>query len=135
MKTQERMVLLEGPSHFLDAVYEAIDAHVQRTGDEYQHVITGVGTEEAGDVGHEEESVLHLYVPAAVDGEEAYEQIELALDRISDEHNMEVARQNVQVTFEQEAEGGDVGTRMQRRPSAIKLSPAVAPWLKRIVAL
>lgn len=105
MKTQERMVLLEGPSHFLDEVYETIDAHVQRTGEEYQQVITGVGTEEAGDIGHEDESVLRLYVPATVDREEAREQIELALDRISDEHNMEVARQNVQVTFEQEAEG------------------------------
>lgn len=104
MDTQERMVLLEGPAHFLDVVYETIDARVQRTGEEYEQVITGVGTEEAGDIGYEEEGVLRLYVPASVDREEAREQIELALDRISDEHNMEVARQNVQVTFEQETE-------------------------------
>lgn len=104
MDTQETMVLLEGPAHFLDEVYETIDAHVRRTGEEYGPVITGVGTEEAGDIGHEEESVVRLYVPASVDREEAREQIELALDRISDEHNMEVARQNVQVTFEEEVE-------------------------------
>lgn len=102
MDTQEIMVLLEGPAPFLDVVYETIDAHVQRTGEEYEQVITGVGTEEAGDVGHEQDSVLRLYVPAAVDRDEARERIELALDRISDESNMELARQNVQVSFEDE---------------------------------
>lgn len=102
MDAQETMVLLEGPAHVLDVVYETIDAHLQRTGEEYAQVITGVGTEQAGNVGYEEESVLHLYLPASVDREEARDQIEGALDRIAAEHNMEVARQNVQVTFEEE---------------------------------
>mgnify|MGYP006286734115 CR=1 FL=1 len=100
---QERTVLLEGPDHFLDIVYETIDAHIQRTGNEYEQVITGVSTKEIGDVDHEEESVLPLYVLASEDPEDARELIGLALDRIADEHNMDLARQNVQVTFEDEA--------------------------------
>jgi len=100
MKTTEREVVLEGPDHFLDTVYETIEGHVRRTGEEYGQVITGVGTAEVGDVDHETESVLPVYVPATVDPEEALELIELALDRVADEHNMGLARQSVQVTFE-----------------------------------
>jgi len=103
MDIQERTVLLEGPDHFLDIVYETIDAHVQRTGEEYEQVITGVSTKEIGDVDREEESVLHLFVPASEAPEDARELIGLALDRIADEHNMDLARQGVQVTFEDEA--------------------------------
>ena len=100
MKTTEREVVLEGPDHFLDTVYETIEGHVRRTGEEYGQVITGVGTAEVGDVDRETESVLPVYVPATVDPEEALELIELALDRVADEHNMGLARQSVQVTFE-----------------------------------
>lgn len=100
METQEREVLLEGPDHFLDVVYETIEGHVRRTGDEYGQIITGVGTAEVGDVDHETESVLPVYVPATVDLEEALDLIGLALDRIADENNMDLARQSVQVTFE-----------------------------------
>jgi hypothetical protein len=105
MDTQERTVLLEGPDHFLDIVYETIDAHVRRTGEEYEQVITGVSTKEIGDVDHEEESVLPLYVLASEDPEDARELVGLALDRIADQHNMNLARQSVQVTFEDEAAG------------------------------
>ncbi|GEM_PF-3824134 len=101
MEPQEREVFLEGPDHFLDIVYETIEAHVRRTGEEYGQVITGVGSAEVGDVEHETESVLPVYVPATVDPEEALELIGLALDRIADEHNMDLARQNVQVSFEE----------------------------------
>lgn len=99
MNAQEWTVLLEGPDHFLDVVYETIDAHVRRTGEEYGQGITGVSTKEVGDVDHEEESILHLFVLASVDRDEARELVDLALDRISDEHNMEMARQNVQVSI------------------------------------
>ena len=92
--------MLEGPDHFLDVVYETIEGHVRRTGDEYGQIITGVGTAEVGDVDHETESVLPVYVPATVDLEEALDLIGLALDRIADENNMDLARQSVQVTFE-----------------------------------
>ena len=101
METQERRVLLEGPDHFLDLVYETIDAHVNRTGEEYGQIITGVSIEEVGDVDHETESVLPVYVLASADPEEALELIDLALNRIADEHNMDLARQNVQITFEE----------------------------------
>lgn len=107
METREQLFMLEGPDHFLDVVYETIEAHVRRTGDEYGQVITGVGTAEMGDVEHETESVLPVYVSAAVDPDEAHELIGLALDRIADEHNMDLARQSVQVVLEEEgAEGG-----------------------------
>jgi hypothetical protein len=101
MDTPEVEVLLEGPDHFLDIVYETIDAHIQRTGEEYGQIITGVGVEEVGDVEHETESVLAVYVPVSVEPDEALELIDLALDRIAEEHNMELARQSVQVTFEE----------------------------------
>jgi len=73
MESQEQVVLLEGPGHFLDIVYETIEGHVRRTGKKYGQVITGVGTAEVGDVDHETESVLPVYVPATVDPEEAFE--------------------------------------------------------------
>jgi hypothetical protein len=103
MDAQERTFLLDGPDAFLDQVYETIEAHVHRTGEEYGQVITGVGTAEVGDVEHETESVLPVYVPATVDPDEAEELIGLALDRIADEHNMELARQGVQILPEEAA--------------------------------
>lgn len=103
METQESMVIVEGPAHFLDVVFETIDAHIQRTGEEYEQVITGVGAEDVGDVDHEEDAVLHLYVLGGEDRDEAREWIDLALDRIADEHNMDMARQSVQLSFEEEA--------------------------------
>jgi hypothetical protein len=96
-KAEETTMILEGPAPFLDVVYETIDAHVQRTGEEYESVITGVGSEDAGDVGHEEDAVLHLYVLGGVEDEEAREWVGLALDRIADDHDMDLARQGVQV--------------------------------------
>lgn len=101
MEPQEREVLLEGPDHFLDIVYETIEGHVRRTGEEYGQVITGVGSAEVGEVDHETESVLPVYVAATVDSEEVLELIGLALDRIADEHNMDLARQSVQIAFEE----------------------------------
>lgn len=62
MDVQESTIMLEGPAPFLDVVYETIDAHVQRTGEAYEQVITGVGAVDAGDVDHEEDAVLRLYV-------------------------------------------------------------------------
>lgn len=100
--------MLEGPAPFLDIVYETIDGHVQRTGEEYGQVITGVSGQEAGDVDSEEEAVLEVYVDARTDVDEAVEMIDLALDRIAEEHNMEIARQGVQVTFEDEEAGEEV---------------------------
>lgn len=108
MNAPETMVLLDGPPHVLDVVYETIDAHLQRTGEEYAQVITGVGTEQAGNVGYKEESVIHLYLPASMDREEAREQIEGARDRIAAERNMAVARQNVHVTVEEEEAAAEV---------------------------
>jgi len=98
---EEQVVLLEGPDHFLDIVYETIEGHVRRTGEEYGQIITGVSTAEVGDVDHETESVLPVYVPATVNPEEARELVGLALDRIADEHDMDLARQGVQITFEE----------------------------------
>lgn len=96
----EYVVLLEGPAPFLDVVFEAIEAHVERTQEEYAEIITGVDAEDAGDVDHAADAVLHLYVPRAVDPEEAYELIGLALDRIADEHDMGLARQGVHLSFD-----------------------------------
>lgn len=101
METQERTVLLEGPDHFLDVVYETIEARVQRIGESYGQVITGVSVSEVGDVDQETESVLRVYVSSSVAPDEALELIDLALDRIADDHNMDLARQSVQVTFEE----------------------------------
>ena len=105
METQEPselVVLLEGPAPFLDVVFETIEAHVQRTGEEYEEIITGVDAEDAGDVDHEEEAVLHLYVLASEDPEDIRELIGLALDRIADENNMDLARQSVRIMFDEE---------------------------------
>lgn len=104
MDVQESTIILEGPAPFLDIVYETIDAHVQRTGEEYEQVITGVGAVDAGDVDHEEEAVLHLYVRGEVELEEAHEWVDRALDRIADDHDMELARQGVQIYVEEETE-------------------------------
>jgi hypothetical protein len=101
-EAEETTMILEGPAPFLDVVYEAIDAHVQRTGEEYEQVITGVGSEDAGDVDHEEEAVLHLYILGGVEPEEAREWVGLALDRIADDHDMDLVRQSVQVHMEDE---------------------------------
>jgi hypothetical protein len=101
-KTEETTMILEGPAPFLDVVYETIEAHVQRTGEEYEQVVTGVGSVDAGDVDHEEEAVLHVYVLGGVEPEEAREWVGLALDRIADDHDMDLARQSVQVHTENE---------------------------------
>lgn len=98
----EYLAVLEGPAHFLDIVFETIDAHIGRTQEEYAEIITGVDAEDAGEVEREERAVLHLYVLGNVDREEARELIGLALDRIADEHDMVLARQSVQLTFEGE---------------------------------
>jgi len=97
---QEYPVELTGPAHFLDVVYETVDAHISRTQEEYAEIITGVDAVDAGNVDQEEEAVLHLYVVGSVPAEEALEQIHLALDRISDEHNMTIARQGVELAVE-----------------------------------
>lgn len=87
-----------GPAHFLDIVFETIDAHIGRTQEEYADVITGIDGINAGNVDQEEETVLRIYVLEDVPPEEAREQVDLALDRIADEHNMTVARQGVELT-------------------------------------
>ena len=102
MNAQELTFILEGPAHFLDVVYETVEGHIQRTGDEYGQIITGVGAEDAGDVDGEEEAILHLYVDADVDVDEARDLIDLALDRIADENSMDLARQRVEITTEDE---------------------------------
>lgn len=102
---EEYLIEAEGPAPFLDIVFETVDAHIDRTGEEYADVITGIGGVEAGDVDQEEEAVLQFYVLGSVPPEEAREQIDLALDRISDEHNMTVARQGVQLTVEEGVAG------------------------------
>lgn len=102
MEMHESVVVLDGPATFLDVVFETIEAHVHRTGSEYEQIITGVDAVEAGDVDHDDEAVLRLFVLGDTDPEEALELVELALDRIADEHNMELARQSVQLSFENE---------------------------------
>ena len=98
MEIQENAFMLEGPAPFLDIVYETIDGQV----------ITGVSGQEAGEVDSEEEAVIEVYVDARTDVDEAFEFIDLALDRIAEERNMEIARQGVQVTFEDEEAGEEV---------------------------
>jgi hypothetical protein len=95
--TTETTVILEGPAPFLDVVYETIEGHVCRTGEAYEQVITGVGGEDVGEGDHEEEAVLHLYILAGVDADEALEWVALALDRIADDNDMDLARRSVQV--------------------------------------
>ena len=102
--TDEQMVLLEGPAVFLDIVYETIEAHLHRTGEPYEQVITAIEGEDAGDVDHETEAVLHVYVPASVAPNEALAWVGRALDRIADEHDMTLARQGVQGTLEAASE-------------------------------
>lgn len=104
METQESVVILEGPASFLDIVFETVEAHIQRTGEEYGEIITSVDAEDVGEVDREETAALHLYVLGEVDREEALDYVGLALDRIADEHNMGMARQGVQITFEEETE-------------------------------
>lgn len=95
---KEYVVEATGPAHFLDVVFETVDAHVSRTQEEYAEVITGIDAVDAGNVDQEEEAVLHVYVLGHVPPQEAREQINLALDHISDEHNMTIARQSVELT-------------------------------------
>lgn len=104
MDIQESTIMLEGPAPFLDVVYETIDAHVQRMGEAYEQVITGVEGVGAGDVDHEEDAVLRLYVRGEVPLDEAYEWVDRALDRIADDHDMDLARQGVQVYLDEETE-------------------------------
>jgi len=87
--TREQVVILDGPAPVLDVVYETIDAHVQRTGEQYEQVITGVGAEDVGDVDHETEAVLHVYVHASEAPEEALMWGERALDHIADDNDMD----------------------------------------------
>ncbi len=93
----EYIVALEGAAPFLDVAFETIEAHISRTGEEYAEIITGVDALEAGDVDHDEEAALHLYVLGTVPPDEAVELIDLALNRIADEHDMVLARQSVQI--------------------------------------
>lgn len=95
-------MFLDGPATFLDIVYETIEAHISRTGSEYEQVITGVDAVDAGNVDWDEEALLHLYVPAAEPLDDVLDLIDRALDRIADEHDMDGARQRVQVSFEDE---------------------------------
>jgi len=99
---KEYIVALEGPAPFLDVVFETIDGYIDRTQEEYAEIITGVDALEAGDVDHDEQAALHLFVLGVVDPEEARELIGLALDRVADEHDMVLARQGVQMSFEEE---------------------------------
>lgn len=98
----EQMMELEGPAVFLDAVYEAVDAHITRTREEYGEIITGVDAVDAGDVDGGEMAVLHLYVPGDIDPDEAREHVDVALDRIAGENDMELVRYNVDVRFADE---------------------------------
>lgn len=104
-EASEYTVILDGPARFLDVVFETIDARIDRTGEEYAEIITGVDAVDAGDVDHEEEAVVHLYVLGDVPPDEAREQIDLELTRIADEHSMTLARENVRLTVED----GEVG--------------------------
>jgi hypothetical protein len=100
----EQIVLLEGPALFLDTVYETIEGYLHRIGEPYEQVITAIEAEDAGDVDHETEAVLHVYVPATVEPDEALTWVERALDRIADEHDMTLTRQGVQVSLEEASE-------------------------------
>ncbi|PQJ35204.1 hypothetical protein BSZ35_11920 [Salinibacter sp. 10B] len=100
----EHVFLLEGAASFLDVVYETIEAHVRRTGEEYEQVITGIEGADVGDVDHESTAVLYVYALGTVEPEEAKAWIERALDRIADDHNMDLSRAGVQVTREGELE-------------------------------
>lgn len=97
----EYLAIVEGPVPFLDVVFEAVEAHLHRTGEEYAEIVTGVEAEDVGEVDHETNAVLHFYVLGEVDRDEARDLIDLALDRIADDHNMDVARQSVRVSFEE----------------------------------
>lgn len=99
------LVSLEGSAPFLDAVFETVEAHIHRTGEEYAEIITGIDAMEAGDVDHDDEAAVYLYVLGTVPPDEAVELINLALDRIADEHNMVLARQSVQVEVPEAASG------------------------------
>lgn len=101
----EYVVEATGPAHFLDVVFENVDAYIARTGEEYADIITGVDGVDAGNVGEEEEAVLNLYVLGRVPPEEAREQIDIVLDRISDDYNMTIARQGVELTIEESEVG------------------------------
>lgn len=97
----EHVAVVEGPAPFLDVVFETIEAHVTRTESEYAEIITGVRGADVGDVDRETDAVLHVYVLGEVERDEVRELIDLALDRIADEHNMDLARHSVRLTFEE----------------------------------
>lgn len=98
----ETTVTLEGPAHFLDVVYETIRAHVRRTGEPYEEIITGVAGIDAGNLEREETALLRLYIDDQADRDEVQNFVGLALDRIADDHIMDLARQSVRVNIEEE---------------------------------
>lgn len=100
----EHTIVLDGPTPFLAQVFETIDAHISRTGDEYGDIITGVNAEESGDIDHDEEATLYVYTLGDVDPDDAVESVQLALDRIADERDMVLARQSVRLTLEDDGE-------------------------------
>ena len=100
----EHTIVLDGPTPFLSQVFESIDAHISRTGDEYADIITGVNAEESGDIDYDEEAILYVYTLGTVDPGDALERVELALDRIADEQDMVLARQSVRLTLEDNGE-------------------------------
>jgi len=109
------IVALEGAAPFLDVVFETIEAHIHRTGEEYAEIITGVDALEAGDVDHDEAAAVHLYVLGTVPPDEAVELIGLALNRIADDHTMNLARQSVQIEVPEPPAGpaGDAGEEVE----------------------
>jgi hypothetical protein len=100
----EHTIVLDGPTPFLAQVFETIDAHISRTGEEYGDIITGVNAEESGDIDHDEEAILYVYTLGGVDPDEALESVDLALDRIADEQDMVLARQSVRLTLEDDGD-------------------------------
>jgi hypothetical protein len=100
----EHTIVLDGPTPFLSRVFETIDAHISRTGEEYADIITGVNAEESGDIDHDEEAILYVYTLGDVDPDDALESVDLALDRIADEQDMVLARQSVRLTLEDDGD-------------------------------
>jgi len=103
-KRTEHTIVLEGPTSFLAQVFETIDAHISRPGDEYADIITGVNAEESGDVDHDEEAVLYVYTRGDLDPDDALEDVDFALDWIADERDMVLARQSVRAELERDEE-------------------------------
>lgn len=103
-KRTAHTVVLEGPTSFLAQVFETIDAHIRRTGDEYADIITGVNAEESGDIDHDEEAVLYVYTLGNLEPDDALEGVDFALDWIADERDMVLARQSVRTELEHDDE-------------------------------